>query len=146
MTASSASRPLGHRLRHLLRSQFVLFLLVGGTAAAVNFLSRLVINLWTSYAVAVVIAFGFGVLTAFVLNRLFVFKGSNRSIHHQMTWFLVVNLFGLAQTLAVSVLLAQYVFPASAFHWHADSVAHIIGILFPLISSYFGHKYLSFRH
>lgn len=146
MSADSVGLPTRYRVRQILRSQFVLFLLVGGTAAAVNFLSRMVINRWTTYLVAVIVAFCFGVITAFVLNRLFVFKGSNRSIHHQMTWFLLVNLFGLVQTVAVSVLLAQYVFPTNNFRWHADSVAHIIGILVPLISSYFGHKYLSFRH
>jgi putative flippase GtrA len=146
MIADSVGTPLRDRVHNLLRSQFVLFLLVGGTAAAVNFISRMVVNLWTSYALAVVIAFGFGVLTAFVLNRLFVFKGSKQAIHHQVTWFLVVNLIGLAQTFVVSVLLAQYAFPAIGFRWHTESAAHVVGIMVPLISSYFGHKYLSFRH
>jgi putative flippase GtrA len=84
--------------------------------------------------------------TAFVLNRLFVFKQSTRPMRHQATWFVVVNAFALVQTLAVSVLLAKAVFPAVGFHWHPEAVAHLIGIMLPLVSSYFGHKYLSFRH
>lgn len=137
---------LRRRARGFIRSQFVLFLAVGGAAAAVNFGSRLVINQWIGYVPAVVLAFGVGVLTAFVLNRLFVFKGSSQAVHHQAAWFLLINLAGLAQTLAVSVFLAHYAFPWIGFHWHAESVAHMIGIVFPLASSYFGHKYLSFRH
>lgn len=141
MTAS----PIG-RVRTLLRSQFVLFLVVGGAAAAVNFLSRIVINRWTGYAWSVAIAYCIGMATAFVLNRLFVFKESGRSMRHQMTWFVLVNAFALLQTLAVSVLLAKVAFPAIGFQWHAEAVAHMIGITLPLVSSYFGHKYLSFRH
>jgi putative flippase GtrA len=146
MSASTTGLSPGRRIHALFRSQFFLFLLVGGTAAAVNFLSRIVVNHWVGYAWSVAIAFGFGVITAFVLNRLFVFKGSSRSVHHQATWFLVVNLFGFLQTLVVSILLAEYAFPAWGFYWHAESIAHMIGIVLPLISSYFGHKYLSFRH
>ncbi|MDQ7996434.1 MAG: GtrA family protein [Luteibacter sp.] len=146
MSASTSHASTWRRVQALLRSQFFLFLLVGGTAAAVNFLSRIVVNNWLGYGWSVAIAFGFGVVTAFVLNRLFVFKGSTQSIHHQATWFVVVNLFGFLQTLAVSLLLAEYAFPAWGFNWHAEAIAHMIGIVLPLISSYFGHKYLSFRH
>jgi putative flippase GtrA len=146
MTATSLSGSLTDRLRALLRSQFVLFLIVGGLAAAVNFASRMLINQWTSYAWSVAIAYCIGMATAFVLNRLFVFKQSTRSMRHQATWFVVVNAFALLQTLAVSVLLAKMVFPDVGFHWHPEAVAHMIGIVLPLASSYFGHKYLSFRH
>ncbi len=130
----------------LVRGQFVLFLIVGGAAALVNFVARLILNRWMDYAPAVAGAFAFGVLTAFILNRLFVFKESRRAVHHQAGWFLLINLAGLAQTLGVSVFLAHYAFRWLGFHWHDESVAHMIGIAFPLVSSYFGHKYLSFRH
>jgi putative flippase GtrA len=146
MTASRPPGTLGERVHALLRSQFVLFLIVGGMAAAVNFCSRVLINKWTGYAWSVAIAYCIGMATAFVLNRLFVFKQSTRPVRHQATWFIIVNAFALLQTLAVSVLLARVVFPAADFEWHPDAVAHMIGIMLPLVSSYFGHKYLSFRH
>ncbi|WP_089976895.1 GtrA family protein [Luteibacter sp. UNCMF331Sha3.1] len=130
----------------MLRSQFVLFLVVGGVAAAANFASRIAFNHWIGYAWAVTLAYCIGMATAFALNRLFVFKHSSQAVHHQAIWFVVVNLFALAQTLAVSVLLAKVVFPRVGFAWHPDSVAHLVGIMLPLVSSYFGHKYLSFRH
>jgi putative flippase GtrA len=146
MIASTLAPTLRERLQLIVRSQFTLFLIVGGAAAAVNFVSRIIASNWMSYPVAVVVAFCIGVATAFVLNRLIVFKGSTRPMHHQMTWFLLVNLFGLVQTLGFSVLLAKVLFPRLNFSWHPESTAHMIGIAIPLISSYFGHKYLSFRN
>jgi len=146
VTARPASGSLSERVHELLRSQFVLFLIVGGVAAAVNFGSRMLINQWTGYAWSVALAYCIGMATAFVLNRLFVFKQSTRPMRHQATWFVLVNAFALLQTLAVSVLLARIAFPAVGFHWHPDAVAHMVGIMLPLVSSYFGHKYLSFRH
>ncbi|MET4676132.1 putative flippase GtrA [Luteibacter sp. PvP120] len=146
MTEHTIKAPLHRRLRDLMKSQFVLFLIVGGSAAVVNFLSRVVINHWTSYAWSVGLAYVIGMTTAFVLNRLFVFKGSSQAVHHQALWFILVNLFALVQTLIVSVVLAKYGFPAIGFTWHPEAVAHAIGIMLPLVSSYFGHKYLSFRN
>lgn len=146
MTERSIVSPTPNRLHELLKSQFVLFLLVGGAAAGVNFFSRMAINHWTSYAWAVGGAYLIGMATAFVLNRLFVFKQSTQAVHHQALWFILVNAFALVQTLAVSVVLAKYVFPATGFIWYPEAVAHAIGIMLPLVSSYFGHKYLSFRH
>jgi hypothetical protein len=41
--------------------------------------------------------------------------------------------------------LAQYVFPAIGFSFYPEAVAHAVGVIFPVFTSFFGHKYLSFR-
>lgn len=145
MIEKAATTTRMQRLCGILRSQFALFLIVGGSAAAVNFVSRMIINHWIGYAWSVGLAYVIGMSTAFILNRLFVFRDSSRAVHHQAFWFVVVNLFALLQTLGVSLLLANYAFPASGFSWHPEATAHATGIMLPLLSSYFGHKYLSFR-
>ena len=89
------------------RSQFVLFVLVGGTAAAVNFGSRIVFSLWMGYAAAIVLAYLLGMVTAFCLNRLFVFRATTSALHHQMIWFTLVNLLAVAQTLAAPFITAS---------------------------------------
>ena len=61
------------RLRPLLSRQFAAFLLVGGTAAAAQWLSRFAFSHALPYAAAVVCAYAVGVLVAFELNRRFVF-------------------------------------------------------------------------
>jgi putative flippase GtrA len=127
------------------RSQFALFILVGGTAAAVNFGSRIVFSLWLGYATAIVLAYLLGMTTAFILNRLFVFRTTTTALHHQMMWFVIVNLFAVAQTLAISLLLARWLLPAIGWAWQPELCAHAVGVAVPVITSYIGHKKLSFR-
>jgi putative flippase GtrA len=128
------------------RKQFLYFILTGGVAAVVNFSSRIVLSHWMSYAEAIATAYAMGMLTAFVLNRLFVFREASNPLYHQAFWFTVVNLAAVLQTLLVSLGLARLLFPAIHFRWHPESVAHAFGVAFPVLTSYIGHKRLSFRN
>ncbi|WP_077439503.1 GtrA family protein [Rhodanobacter sp. C01] len=125
--------------------QFLLFLITGGLAALVNFFSRIGFSRWMDYTPAIILAYACGMITAFVLNRLFVFRHSINRLHHQMFWFAVVNLFAVAQTILVSLVLAELLFPRMGMTWHAESVAHGIGVLVPVVTSFLGHKHLTFR-
>jgi putative flippase GtrA len=125
--------------------QFIQFIAVGGFAAAVNLLSRIVLSHWMSYAQAIVIAYMLGMVTAFILNRLFVFRRSTNALHHQVFWFCVVNLAAVLQTLLVSLLLNDVAFPRMGFQWHTETIAHAVGVAIPVVTSFIGHKRLSFR-
>jgi putative flippase GtrA len=129
----------------LLRSQFALFILVGGTAAVVNFGSRIVFSLWLSYPAAIGLAYLLGMIAAFCLNRLFVFRETTSALHRQLTWFVVVNMLAIAQTLLISLLLARWLLPALGLRWQVESCAHAVGVAVPVVTSYIGHKKLSFR-
>ncbi len=122
------------------------FVVVGGIAAAANIGSRIVLNHWMPYVAAIVVAYIIGMTIAFVLNRLFVFRETVNPLHHQAFWFTAVNLAAVLQTLAVSLLLADVVFPRTGFRWHPETVAHAIGVGIPVITSFIGHKHLSFRN
>ena len=52
------------------RERFLRFLLSGGVAAAVNWLSRILFSQWLDYGTAVTLAFFCGMRTGFVLFRL----------------------------------------------------------------------------
>lgn len=132
------------RLRRPETRRFVAFLLTGGVAAGVNVASRLVLGLAMPYEAAVALAYLVGMTTAFALARVFVFAGSGRSIHVEYGRFALVNVAALVQVLAVSVGLAKLVFPALHFTWNAELVAHVIGVLSPVVVSYQGHKRFSF--
>ncbi|MBL8299230.1 MAG: GtrA family protein [Rhodanobacteraceae bacterium] len=121
------------------------FVVVSGIAALINFGSRIVFSLVVPYPMAIALAFCAGISSAFVLNRLFVFDPPAIPLREQMFWFLAVNLFALAQTMAISLLLEYWLFPSIGMHWHSEAIAHAIGIVFPIASSYLGHKKLSFR-
>jgi putative flippase GtrA len=126
--------------------QFLFFLVTGGLAACVNFFSRILLSFWLSYTTAIVVAYLFGMSTAFLLNKLIVFRKADNALHHQLFWFCIVNIAAVLQTLAVSLLLADIVFPQIGFHWHVETTAHAIGVAFPVVTSFIGHKKLSFRN
>lgn len=124
---------------------FIYFLVAGGVAAVVNIAARYVINKFTYFEVAVVVAYMIGLLTAYILCRLFVFGPSGRSRSSELHRFVVVNIGALFVVWVVSVGLARVIFPALNFTWHAEDIAHVTGVLAPAIVSFFGHKYYSFR-
>lgn len=125
--------------------QFLLFLLTGGVAAAANFGSRIVFSLWLSYSNAIIIAYLVGMITAFVLARLFVFSESQQPIHQSLLFFALVNAFAVLQTWLVSMGLAFYVLPELGIEYFTQEIAHAVGVAVPVFSSYIGHKHFSFR-
>ena len=127
-------------------SQFFRFLVAGGTAAAANFFSRMLFSLWLTYTVAIIAAYIVGMITAFFLNRMFVFCHATNSMKHQAIWFIAVNLAAVTQTVLISLLLARYVLPALGLHQHVETIAHAFGVAVPVITSYVGHSRLSFRN
>lgn len=124
--------------------QFFRFLVTGGVAALANLVSRYFLNFFIIFEIAVAIAYLIGMTVAYILARHFVFERSGRSISSEFRRFAIVNLFALALVWGISVGLARGLFPAINFTWHADDIAHLIGVLAPAISSYFGHRFYSF--
>jgi len=125
--------------------QFLVFLLTGGTAAAVNFCSRIVYNQWMGFSAAVVCAYLTGMVTAFVLAKLFVFRESRQSAARTVGFFVLVNVVAVAQTWAISVGLLYWVLPRLGVTAYASDIAHAVGVMVPVFTSYLGHKRWSFR-
>lgn len=124
--------------------RFVRFLVTGGIAAGVNVVSRYFFSMIMEYRVAVIVAYLCGMTTAWVLSRAFVFEQTGRSRGAEYLRFGIVNLVAAAQVWVVSVGLAEYAFPALGFTWHTETVAHVIGVIIPVFTSYLGHKHFSF--
>ena len=125
--------------------QFVLFLLTGGTAAALNFASRIFYNRWVDFSTAVILAYLTGMVTAFILAKLFVFKQTHQSLGASALIFSLINVLAIAQTWAISMGLAYYVLPWMNVTRFPHEIAHAVGIAVPVFTSYIGHKYWSFR-
>lgn len=126
------------------QTQFLKFLFAGGLAALVNIVSRIGYNELVSFSVAVVLAYLTGMATAFLLNKLFVFEESDNSTPKEMIYFALVNGLAVLQTWVVSMVLYVYVFINLLPNYNAE-VSHIIGVIVPVFTSYFGHKYLTFK-
>jgi putative flippase GtrA len=125
--------------------QFLVFLLTGGFAAAVNFGSRILYNRAMPFSSAVICAYITGMITAFVLAKLFVFRDSRQATHRAAGWFILVNVVAVAQTWAISMLLVKWVLPALGVTAFAREIAHGVGVVVPVFTSYLGHKHFSFR-
>ena len=112
--------------------QFLVFLLTGGIAAAVNFGSRILYNQWMGFSAAIVLAYITGMVTAFVLARLFVFRNSQRALHQSALYFVLVNGWRTAD-LAISLLLADWLLPALGVHQYVHELAHAAGVVVPRV-------------
>jgi putative flippase GtrA len=122
------------------------FLLAGGFAALVNVLSRVLYSEIAPYAAAVVAAYLTGMVTAYALNRFLVFGPGDRGMPAEMFAFALVNLLAIAQTLVISLGLAYYVLPGLGVDRHAETLAHVAGVIVPVFTSFVGHKYWTFRN
>lgn len=126
-------------------NEFFQFLLVGGLAAGVNFVSRIGFSELVSYRIAIVLAYLVGMLTAFILSKHYVFEKSGRPLKDELRDFTIVNIFAVIQVWVISVGLAEYFFPYISFTFYPEEVAHLIGLGIPAITSYLGHKHFSFK-
>jgi len=132
-------------IQQFMSRQFLMFLLTGGTAAAINFGSRIVYSQWLGFSSAVILAYITGMITAFVLAKLFVFKQSQQSVHRSAVFFVLVNLVAILQTWAISMGLAYYLLPSMGVAVFVPEIAHAVGVAVPVFTSYLGHKRWSFR-
>jgi len=122
-----------------------MFLLTGGTAAAVNFVSRILYSQWLGFSSAVIFAYITGMIVAYVLAKLFVFKEGQQAASRSITFFILVNGVAILQTWAISMALAYYLLPTLGITVFVREIAHATGVIFPVFTSYIGHKRWSFR-
>jgi putative flippase GtrA len=128
-----------------LSRQFLRFLLVGGAAAALHWLSRILFNWYVAYVWAIVLAYVVGVLVGFVLNRLYVFPYSDRPVRTQLTYFFLINLAVFPFVWLVAYVLGEWVLVRWLQRDVALALAHGIAIMVPVFANFAAHKFLTFR-
>ena len=131
-------------MRNFMSRQFLGFLLTGGLAALVNFGSRILYNQWVDFSSAVVLAYLTGMVTAFILARIFVFTQSSQSVQRSAIFFVMVNGVAVLQTWAISMAL-YYLLPMAGVTRWVPEIAHAVGVVVPVFTSYLGHKRFSFK-
>jgi putative flippase GtrA len=131
-------------IRQLWARRFVRFLFAGGVAAAVNIASRIGFSQAMGYGWAILAAYLCGMTTAWALSRLLVFERSGGHWTGEYGRFALVNVVAAAQVWVISVGLERWVFPALGFTFYPLTVAHAIGVVVPVFTSYAGHRHFSF--
>ena len=128
-----------------LNPELVRFVLSGGAAAAANVVSRILFSQVMPYSPAIILSYGVGMLTAYLLMRRFVFSASGRRTRDEAWRFALVNAVAAAQVWAVSLLLARWLLPALGWSWQAETLAHMAGVGSTVLTSYAMHKAFTFR-
>jgi putative flippase GtrA len=125
--------------------EFVRFVATGSIAAVANIVARYLLNFIVPFEVAVVLAYLVGMVIAFYLFQRMIFGNPDTPLKRRVVRFCQVNLLGLALAEATSIVLARWLFPTVHWTFRPFDVAHLIGVAVPAFSSYFLHKYYTFR-
>ena len=140
-SVSPAAGPVGGALT----SEIALFLVAGGSAAAVNLGSRWLLSFVMPFEAAVIIAYLIGMVVAFWLFQRVIFRADPDETRAQVRRFLVVHAVGISQVFLISWWLADHVFPSFGWTRYGEDLAHFIGVATPAFTSYIGHKFYTFR-
>lgn len=136
------SKPL--EMSRMVNSRFMRFAVSGALAAAINILSRILLSAYMSYSASIIVSFLIAMTTGYLLMKLAVFERSGRHPGGEFLRYGLVNLVALAQVWCVSMVLARYVLPGLLPSVPPETPAHVIGVLSPIVTSYFLHKHFTF--
>lgn len=125
---------------------FLRFLLCGCIAASINFFSRIYYANYFNFSYSVILAYITGMCASFILSKIFVFSKSNKNIINSGAIFLIVNLIALSLNWLVSIISYHYLSKFFGPHKSIEEISSLIGILFPVIFSYIGHRKFSFSY
>jgi len=126
------------------RMLFIKFVVAAGLSVPVNLGSRILFSRAMPFEIAIVLSHVCGMLTAYLLTKLFVFAPSGRNAASELSRFALVNLASVAQTWIVAVGLVRFVFPALGVVRATELLAHAMGLAFASITAFYGHRRFSF--
>jgi putative flippase GtrA len=131
-------------IRHFLSRQFLGFVGVGATAAAANWVSRVLFGHWVSFTWSVVLAYGVGMAVAFTLNSIFVFPGSDKPRDRKATEFVLVNL-GFLPIVWIGAIAIEHALQQAGMRRFTESIAHALALAIPMFGSFLIYKFVTFK-
>jgi putative flippase GtrA len=131
-------------IKYFYSEQFLLFVIVGASAAFLHWISRLVLSYWFDFSLAVGLAYFVGMLIAFVLNRLYVFPKSIKPLSKQIFVFTITNLafFPLVWFSSIEI---HKVLVINKFTLYSEGIAHAIAISLPMLITFLIYKMVAFK-
>lgn len=131
-------------IKHFFTKQFLGFLAVGGIAAFLHWLSRILLSNWLDFPVAVAAAYAVGMIVAFALNSFFVFPNSEKPRHKQARDFVIVNLSFFPLVWIASITIDQ-VLQGLGMMRHTQALAHAIAVALPMLATFLIYKFFAFK-
>lgn len=130
-------------IHHFFTKQFLGFLAVGGLAAFLHWLSRIVLNMWMSFSCAVIVAYAVGMGVAFILNSFFVFTKSDKPKYKQARDFVIVNLAFLPVVWGASIAFERGLRSIGVVY--SQALAHGMAIAIPMFATFLIYKFFAFK-
>jgi len=124
--------------------EFILFILTGGLSAIINLSSRIIISNFLGFEISVLISYLIGMITAYYLAKKYVFLNSKKSYKKSLPIFALVNFVAVLQTFFISKYTRIWLMNIFNNLMIIDFISHLCGVIFPIFSSFFGHKYITF--
>ncbi len=121
-----------------------LFLFVGGFAALINWLCRILFSNWMIFELAVFLAYIVGMIIGYIGYRFLVFQASNSSVQAEIMRFILVNIFSGIIVIITASILVRFILPALGLPYYIDEIGHAIAIAIGAFINYFAHAYITF--
>tara|TARA_B100001989_G_C24343949_1_gene366378 strand:- start:206 stop:613 length:408 start_codon:yes stop_codon:yes gene_type:complete len=125
--------------------QIIKFTIAGGFAALANIISRILFSIFFPYKLSILFSFFVGLTTGFILMRRYVFIFKKNILFRQIIRFFFINLLNLIQTFLITLGIKYLLGFILSNIGIIELFAHILGVSFPIMTSYFAHKYFTFQ-
>ena len=126
-------------------NQIIKFTIAGGFAALANIISRILFSIFFPYKLSILFSFFVGLTTGFILMRKYVFVFKINLLFRQIIRFFFINLLNLIQTFLITLGIKYLLGFILSNIGIIELIAHMIGVSFPIMTSYFAHKYFTFQ-
>lgn len=131
-------------IKYVFTKQFLGFAAAGGFAAFTNWLSRIALSLWLPFTLSILLAYIIGMATAFTLNRIFVFKESEKTISEQAKGFIFMNALSFP-VVWFSAIKINETLQAFGYKSYSEAIAHAVAVMLPMITTFLFYKVVAFR-
>ncbi len=126
--------------------RIVLFLLVGGSAAFINWVARIILSLWLQYELSVLLAYIIGMIVGYLGYRFLVYQASNSSTQTEIMRFIAVNVFSGVIVVGVASLLVRLILPFLGQNMFVAETGHAIAIALGAFINYHAHAHITFAN
>jgi len=120
------------------------FLVVGGSAALVNWVSRIILSGWMSFEIAVFLAYCIGMVVGYLGYRTFVYEASNSPLRLEVLRFIAVNAVSALVVVGISSFLTRIGLPAIGITQFINEISHATAIALGAVLNYHAHARITF--
>ena len=125
--------------------QFLYFIFSGGTAALLNWSSRIVLRFYLDLIPSAILSYALGLTCAFLLYRHFVFPFSEVPIKTQIIRFLLTQ-FSFMPIVIIIFSQLSIIFNKTGLDYLSENFAYALSLMIPPLITFFLYKFFAFKN